>query len=94
MKKLFIISIGLFFGFIFEILNLSEFYSIFFPLNYVNSNASLFLLVYPLLFIVSMITLLIFVKKYYWMWLMIGFFGGFLLCIMGFIILIGLGGGV
>ncbi|OGZ63369.1 MAG: hypothetical protein A2639_01730 [Candidatus Staskawiczbacteria bacterium RIFCSPHIGHO2_01_FULL_34_27] len=94
MKKSFIIGIGLISGFIFELLNLSEFYSIFFPKNYVNANASLFLFIGPLLFIISSIIFTIFIKKYNWMWLMVGFFGGFSLCFMGFMMLLTLGGEV
>ncbi len=94
MKKLFIFSVGLVLGFFFEFLNLTEFYSIFLPKNYVNANSSLFLFVYPLLIIIVIVAFMIFIKNYPWMWLMIGFFSGFLLCIMGFMALLGLGGGV
>lgn len=94
MKKLFIISIGLISGFIFELLNLSEFYSIFLPKNYVNANAPLFLLIGPLSFIILSFIFTIFTKKYNWMWLIVGFFSGFLVCFIGFMILLSLGGGV
>ncbi len=94
MEKLFIISIGLIFGFIFELLNLSEFYSIFLPKNYVNANASLFLFIYPLLLIILGIVFTLFIKKYNWIWLMTGFLGGFLVGIMGFMVSLSLGGGV
>jgi len=95
MKKVFIISIGLIFGFVFEILNLSEFYSIFFPQNYVNGNASLFLFVYPLIFIILIIAFTAFSRKYHhWMWPMLGFLVGFSLCLLGFMLLLGMGGGV
>jgi len=71
MKKFFHVLIGLVFGIIFELLNLTQFYSDLLPMNYINANAFSFFIFYPLLIIIFCIILAL-----------IGFLGGFLLVLL------------
>jgi len=82
MKKFFHVLIGLVFGIIFELLNLTQFYSDLLPMNYINANAFSFFIFYPLLIIIFCIILALIIKKYNFLRFSIGFLGGFLLVLL------------
>ncbi len=82
MKKFFHILIGLVFGIIFELSNLTQFYSGLLPLNYINRNAFSFFIFYPLMIIIFCIILALIIKKYTFLRFSIGFLGGFLLVLL------------